>query len=56
MTVIADKGFGFKDNFSMLEEHNLKYIVPLRRNNSKFSLSSLAKSVSFDEHILLYIP
>lgn len=41
MTVIADKGFGSKENFSMLEEHNLKYIVPLRRNNSMINREKL---------------
>lgn len=41
MTVIADKGFGSNDNFSMLEEHDLKYIVPLRRNNSMINREKL---------------
>ena len=41
MTVIADKGFGSNDNFSMLEEHNLKYIVPLKRNNNMINREKL---------------
>lgn len=41
MTVIADKGFGSEDNFSMLEEHDLKYIVPLRRNNNMINRDKL---------------
>ena len=36
MVVIADKGFGSKANFELLEQNNLKYIVPLRRNNTLF--------------------
>ncbi len=36
MVVIADKGFGSKANFEMLEQNNLKYIVPLRRSSSLF--------------------
>ena len=30
---IADKGFYSKDNIAMLEERNLKYIMPVRRSN-----------------------
>jgi transposase len=30
---IADKGFYSKDNVAMLEEQNLKYIMPVRRSN-----------------------
>lgn len=41
MTVIADKGFGSNENFSMLEEHDLKYIVPLKRNNSMINRDKL---------------
>lgn len=32
-TVIADKGFGSDDDFSLLEECGLKYVIPLRRGN-----------------------
>lgn len=31
--VIADKGFGSEQNFELLENSGLNYIVPLRRNN-----------------------
>ncbi|MBR5713434.1 MAG: transposase [Clostridia bacterium] len=41
MTVIADKGFGSKENFDMLEEAGLKYIVPLRRNNGMINKDKL---------------
>lgn len=34
MTIIADKGFGSKSNFELLNEMKLKNIVPLRRNNN----------------------
>jgi hypothetical protein len=30
---IADKGFYSRDNIAMLEEKNLRYIMPVRRNN-----------------------
>lgn len=37
ITVIADKGFGSKENFEMLEKAELKYIVPLRRNSEAYT-------------------
>lgn len=54
MTVIADKGFGSKDNFAMLEEHQLKYIVPLRRNNSMINREKLktGNKNNFDGYFL----
>ncbi len=54
MTIIADKGFGSENNFQMLEENDLKYIVPLRRNNGMIDRTRLklgAKS-AFDGHFL----
>ena len=32
--IIADKGFYSKENVELLERENLKYILPLKRNNS----------------------
>ena len=54
VTVIADKGFGSKENFEMLEKTELKYIVPLRRNseaylNTKFESGNKA---DFDGYFL----
>lgn len=50
MTVIADKGFGSKDNLKMLEDNNLRYIVPLKRNNSmiKRDIIESGKKEDFD--------
>ena len=31
--IIADKGFGSSSNFELLQNSNLRYIIPLRRNN-----------------------
>lgn len=54
MTVIADKGFGSESNFQMLEENDLKYIVPLRRNNGMIDRTKLKTGdrSSFDGHFL----
>ena len=30
---IADKGFFSQDNIDLLDQQNLQYIIPLRRNN-----------------------
>jgi len=54
VTVIADKGFGSKENFEMLEKTELKYIVPLKRNseaylNTKFESGNKA---DFDGYFL----
>lgn len=32
-TIIADKGFGSDDNFDLIEESGMNYIIPLRRGN-----------------------
>ena len=54
MTVIADKGFGSESNFQMLEENDLQYIVPLRRNNGMIDREKLKTGdrSSFDGHFL----
>ena len=54
VTVIADKGFGSQANFELLEENDLRYIVPLRRNNGHFDRSKLktGDKSSFDGHFM----
>ena len=54
VTVIADKGFGSKANFNMLESEGIRYIVPLRRNNGAFDRSKLktGDKSSFDGHFM----
>ena len=54
MTVIADKGFGSESNFQMLEENDLKYIVPLRRNNGMIDRTKLKSGdrSTFDGHFI----
>ncbi len=32
-TIIADKGFGSNDNFDLIEDSGMNYIIPLRRGN-----------------------
>jgi transposase len=41
LTIVADKGFGSKTNFELLDESKIQYIVPLRRNNGLFDASKL---------------
>jgi len=43
MIIVADKGFGSEANFKLLEENNLKYIVPLRRSSLAFDTAKLEK-------------
>ena len=54
VTVIADKGFGSKANFDMMEREGIRYIVPLRRNNGAFDRDKLktGDKSSFDGHFM----
>lgn len=54
MTLIADKGFGSLSNFDLLDEHDLKYIVPLRRNNGMIDRAKLKSGnrADFDGHFI----
>lgn len=51
MVVIADKGFGSKANFDLLEESEIKYVVPLKRSNTLINLNTGDKS-NFDDYFL----
>jgi len=52
--IVADKGFGSKANFDLLEENDIQYIVPLRRNSSLFDTSKLevGNKSAFDGYFL----
>ena len=54
MTVIADKGFGSQSNFDLLDENDLKYIVPLRRNNGMIDRAKLAEEKLSETDAELY--
>ena len=52
--IIADKGFGSEQNFDLLENSGLKYIIPLRRNNGHCDQQKLKSGdkVNFDGYFL----
>jgi transposase len=53
--VIGDKGFFCEDNLKMLEEHNVKFILPLRRDSQYIDyhrLSSRIYKQAFDGHFM----
>jgi len=52
--IIADKGFGSEQNFELLENSGLKYIIPLRRNNGHCDREKLKSGdkASFDGYFL----
>ena len=52
--IIADKGFGSEANFELLENSNLNYIIPLRRNNGHCDRKILVAGnrASFDGYFL----
>ena len=51
---VADKGFGSADNFKMLEEAKMKYVVPLRRSSALFDTTKLetGNKSSFDGYFV----
>lgn len=53
-TIVADKGFASESDFSLLEESQLNYIIPLRRGNKyskgKIPSSPLAYKECFNFH------
>ncbi len=44
IVVIGDKGFGSEANFKSLSEFELDYIIPLKRNSSKYDLDILKQA------------
>ena len=52
--MIADKGFGSKENFDYLEESGLNFIIPLRRNNGYCDRNKLktGNRADFDGHFI----
>lgn len=54
MTIVADKGFGSKENFELLESAGLRYIVPLRRNSEAYSHTRFesGNKADFDGHFM----
>ena len=52
--IIADKGFGSEQNFDLLENSGLKYIIPLRRNNGHCNREKLKSGdkADFDGYFL----
>lgn len=52
--VIADKGFGSEKNFELLEQSELNYIIPLRRNNRHCDRTKLisGNKADFDGYFL----
>lgn len=42
--LVADKGFYSKDNVNQLDEAQLKYILPMKRNNNLIDYSKLSES------------
>ena len=49
LTVLADKGFGSDDNFTLLEECNLKYIIPIKRTNGDSKFNIPTSFVDYDD-------
>lgn len=48
-TVVADNGFASVENFNMLDENNLRYIVPLRRNTAEIDRTELSRRENYAE-------
>ena len=52
--IIADKGFGSEENFELLKESGLRYIIPLKRNNGHCNRERLktGRREDFDGYFL----
>jgi transposase len=52
--VVADKGFGSQANIELMDEQDLKYIIPLKRNNSLFDdkIIRTGDKSKFDGHFM----
>lgn len=49
-TFLGDAGFASRDNFLLLSESNMNYIVPLRRNSSEIKLDQITFTDVFSHH------
>jgi transposase len=54
LTVVADKGFGSRENFELLENSGLSYIVPLKRNSEAYTSAKFetGNKADFDGHFI----
>ena len=54
VVIIADKGFGSEENFNLLRESSMQYIVPLKRNNGYCNREKLktGRREDFDGYFL----
>ena len=52
-TIVADKGFASNEDFDLLENSNLKYIIPLRRGNI-YSKGNIPAQIKDYENIFAY--
>lgn len=48
--IVADAGFASRDNFEMLLDSELNYIVPLKRNSSEVKLPCIEYDTMFNYH------
>lgn len=60
LTILADKGFGSEDNFTLIDESGFKYIVPLKRDandttdNVPSSIDGYDDTFTFDGRAILH--
>jgi transposase len=54
LTIVADKGFASKENFELLENIGLNYIVPLKRNSEAYAHAKFetGNKADFDGHFI----
>lgn len=49
ITIVGDTNFGSNSNLKYLEENNISYVVPLKRNTNEISLDTMKVATDFED-------
>ena len=52
LTILADKGFGDDDNFTLIDESGFKYIIPIKRNSKDSKDNAPLSNTGYDDSFL----
>ena len=52
LTILADKGFGDDDNFTLIDESGFRYIIPIKRNSKDSKDNAPLSNTGYDDSFL----
>lgn len=52
LTILADKGFGDDDNFTLIDESGFKYIIPIKRNSIDSKINAPQTNTGYDDSFI----